>query len=352
MDHGNDHKKFFHLLLFVVTVALCAILKPFFGAIFWGSILAILFLPVQRWLAAHLGGRRNLSALLTLIMIVLIVIVPLSFVLGTLIEEIFAVYQTLKTTPLNLPEHFHHAVSMLPSSVQHVLADNGISNIAGIQKKLTQGAAVISQFVATQALSISQNVFQFVVSFGLMLYLVFFLMRDGTEIGRAVRRAIPLDETHKLHLLNKFTTVVRATVKGNIAVAAVQGALGGGIFAVLSIPGSLLWGSLMAFLSLLPAIGAGLIWIPAAAYFAISGEYVKCAILVAFCVGVIGLIDNLLRPVLVGKDTRMPDWVVLISTLGGMALFGINGFVIGPLIAALFMASWDIYADIDEQNAE
>jgi predicted PurR-regulated permease PerM len=143
---------------------------------------------------------------------------------------------------------------------------------------------------------------------------------------------------------------VRATVKGNIAVAAVQGLLGGLIFWILGVQGSLLWGVLMAFLSLLPAIGAGLVWAPAAAYLLMTGDIWRGVILITFCVVVIGLVDNVLRPILVGKDTKMPDWVVLISTLGGMALFGINGFVIGPLIAALFMASWDLYAQGKESG--
>ncbi len=348
MDSGNDHQKFFHLLLFVVTVGLCWILLPFFGAIFWGTILAILFQPVQRWLAARLGKRRNLAALITLSLIILIVILPLVFVTGTLVQEIAYAYQQIKAMQPNMTQYFHDIMHALPNSVQRVLRNYGLTDIAGIQKKLTDGAAAISQFVASQALSIGQNTFQFVVSFGVMLYLVFFLLRDGGEIGRRVRRALPLNDEHKQHLLTKFTTVVRATVKGNIAVAAVQGALGGLIFWILGIQGVILWGSLMAFLSLLPAIGAGLVWVPAAAYFAVTGQIWKCVILVAFCVGVIGLVDNLLRPILVGKDTKMPDWVVLISTLGGMALFGINGFVIGPLVAALFMASWDIYARTEQ----
>ena len=152
-----------------------------------------------------------------------------------------------------------------------------------------------------------------------------------------------MDEEHKRLLLTKFTTVVRATVKGNIVVALVQGLLGGFIFAVLGIEGVVLWGALMAFLSLLPAIGASIVWVPVAVYFLMTGAVWKGVVLIAFCGGVIGLVDNLLRPLLVGKDTKMPDWVVLISTLGGMELFGITGFVIGPLVAALFMASWDIF---------
>ncbi|ANJ71503.1 AI-2E family transporter [Ralstonia insidiosa] len=344
MDSGNDRRYFFYFLLFIVTIGLCWILSPFFGAVFWGGILAILFQPVQRWLVARFNKRRNLAALVTLTLIILIVILPLLFVAITLVQEVAYVYQEIKNAQPNYSQYFQDAIHVLPTSIQQLLAKYGLANLPALQRKLSDGAAQISQFAATQALSIGQNTFQFVVSFGVMLYMVFFLLRDGGEIGRRVRRALPLDEEHKNLLLAKFTTVVRATVKGNIAVALVQGALGGFIFWVVGIEGVVLWGALMAFLSLLPAIGASIVWVPAALYFLATGELGKCAILVVFCVGVIGLVDNLLRPILVGKDTKMPDWVVLISTLGGMALFGINGFVIGPLVAALFMASWDIFA--------
>jgi len=138
--------------------------------------------------------------------------------------------------------------------------------------------------------------------------------------------------------------VIRATVKGNIAVAATQGALGGLIFWVLGIQGPVLWGVIMAFLSLLPAVGASLIWGPVTLYFLATGATWQGITLALYGVGVIGLVDNLLRPLLVGKDTKMPDYVVLISTLGGMALFGLTGFVIGPVVAALFMATWDLYS--------
>lgn len=348
MDSRNDRQKFFYLLLFAVTIGLGWILSPFVGAVFWGAILAILFQPVQRWLAARFGKRRNLAALVTLTLIVLIVILPLVFVTATIVQEIAIAYQEIQRAQLNYAQYFQKAFEALPASIQHLLAQSGLADIAGAQKKLTEGAAQISQFAAAKALSIGQNTFQFVVGFGVMLYMVFFLLRDGGEIGSHVRRALPLDEDHKQLLLTKFTTVVRATVKGNIAVAMVQGALGGLIFWVLGIDGVVLWGALMAFLSLLPAIGASIVWVPVAIYFLMVGALWKCVILVAFCVGVIGLVDNLLRPLLVGKDTKMPDWVVLVSTLGGMQLFGITGFVIGPLVAALFMASWDIFVRASE----
>lgn len=158
-----------------------------------------------------------------------------------------------------------------------------------------------------------------------------------------VKRAIPLDDDTKRHLLKKFTTVVRATVKGNIVVAATQGVLGGLIFWFLGLPSALLWGTVMALLSLLPAVGSALVWVPVAIYLLLSGAMFKGLLLIAFGALVIGTVDNLMRPILVGKDTRMPDYLVLVSTLGGLSVFGLSGFVVGPLVAALFVASWDLF---------
>ena len=227
MDNDSVHQHFFHILLLVVTVALGWVLLPFFGAVFWGTILAILFQPLQRWLTIRFGKRRNLAALTTLVIIILIVILPLALVAVTLVQEITLAYAQIKSGQPNFTLYFQQAVHALPVSVQTLLGRFGLDDIPGIQRRLTDGAAQISRFVAEQALSIGQNTFQFVISFGMMFYLVFFLLRDGGEIGRRIRRALPLDETHKQHLIAKFTTVVRATVKGNIAVAAVQGLLGG-----------------------------------------------------------------------------------------------------------------------------
>jgi predicted PurR-regulated permease PerM len=171
---------------------------------------------------------------------------------------------------------------------------------------------------------------------------LFFFLRDGHQLVRRLREAIPLELDVKRSLATKFATVIRATVKGNIVVAMVQGALGGFIFWALDLQAPVLWGVLMAFLSLLPAVGAAVVWLPVAVYLLLTGSVVQGGVLIAFGVLVIGLVDNVLRPILVGKDTKMPDYVVLLSTLGGISLFGLNGFVIGPVIAAMFMAAWDL----------
>ncbi|MDT6964013.1 AI-2E family transporter [Cupriavidus sp. SZY C1] len=341
-DRDGLHHKTFLLLLAMVTIAFFWILLPFYGAVFWGAVLAIIFAPLQRRLVNTLRGRTNVAALLTLILVLVLVILPVTVITMSLIQEGVNLYDSIRSGQINFGHYFQAAADALPPFVRDMLARANLASVSDLKDKLSASALVASQAVATRALSIGQNTAQFMIGFGIMLYLLFFLLRDGPVLSRKLRLAVPLSASHKQHLIQKFTTVVRATVKGNIAVAVVQGVLGGGIFAVLGIQGALLWGVVMAFLSLLPAVGAGLIWAPVAVYFLLTGAILKGCILIGFGVLVIGLVDNVLRPILVGKDTQMPDYVVLISTLGGMALFGLNGFVIGPLIAALFIACWDL----------
>ena len=332
------------LLLVAVTLAFFAILWPFHGAVFWGIVLAILFAPLHRRLLRRMPQRKNVAALATLAVCLVIVILPLTLIGVSLVQEAGLVYERLRSGQMSFGGYFQQVLSALPAWVLSLLDRFNLTSASELEARLSSVSVQASQFFATKALDLGQNTLQFVVSFGIMLYLLFFLLRDGAQLGVRIREAIPLDDGHKRQLSTKFTTVIRATVKGNIVVAAAQGALGGLIFWILGIQGPVLWGVLMAFLSLLPAVGAGLIWGPVAIYFFATGAIWQGAVLAAFGVFVIGLVDNVLRPVLVGKDTKMPDYVVLISTLGGMALFGLTGFVIGPVIAALFIATWDLFA--------
>ncbi|WP_019142825.1 AI-2E family transporter [Noviherbaspirillum massiliense] len=350
MNHPELQQKTFLLLLIVVTIAFGWILLPFYGSVFWGGVLAMLFTPFYRRLLAGMNQRRNLAALTTLVICLVLVIFPLTVIAASLLQDGAVIYQRIRSGELNFGAYFQQVIDALPPSVVRVLDRFGFSDFASLQDKLSAGALQGSQVVAKQAVNIGQNTFQFLVSFGIMLYLLFFLLRDGAGLAARIREAIPLSAEHKRHLFGKFTTVVRATVKGNIVVAATQGALGGVMFWILGIQGALLWGVLMAFLSLLPAVGAALIWAPVAIYFLLTGAVWQGVTLILFGVLVIGLVDNLLRPILVGKDTQMPDYVVFISTLGGMALFGLNGFVIGPAIAALFIAAWDLFSSAPETH--
>ena len=330
-------------LLVAVTLAFGWILAPFFGTIMWGAIIGLLFAPVYRRLLPRLRARRTAAALITLLAVLLIFILPFALITAALAREAATLYQQIKSGEVNPAMYFSGLFDALPAWVTQMLDRFGLIDFATLQQRLAAGLAQGSQFIATQALSIGQNSFEFIASLFIALYLAFYMIRDGKSVARTVRRAIPLAPEHKRELLGKFATVIRATVKGNLLVAAIQGALGGIAFWFLGVGGALLCAVLMAFLSLLPAVGAGLVWLPVAVYFLVTGTVWKGFALIAWGVLVIGLVDNLLRPILVGKDTQMPDYVVLISTLGGMAVFGLNGFVVGPAIAAMFIAVWHIH---------
>ena len=339
---GYIETRAFLLLLVAVTLALGYILYPFYAAILWGSIIALLSAPVYRWLLPRLHHGPNLAALLTLMMVLLIVILPLVLLAAALTREAATAYQRLQSGELNPALYFHGIYDALPSWITRLLERFGLANFDALLRRTTALLAQGTQYIATQAFSVGQYSFEFVVSLFISLYLAFFLIRDGAGVVLAMRRAIPLASAHKMDLSNKFSTVIRATVKGNLLIATLQGALGGIAFWFLGVSGALLWAVLMAFLSLLPAIGAALVWLPVALYFLATGALWQGISLIAYGLLVIGLIDNLLRPILVGKDTGMPDYIVMITTVGGMAAFGINGFVLGPAIAAMFIAVWHI----------
>lgn len=331
------------LLLVAVSLALAWILQPFYGAILWGGIIALLFVPVYRRLLPRLNQRRNAAALLTLLAVLVIAILPFALITATLAREASLVYERLQSGELDPALYLRGVFNALPQWMSTLLDRFGLFDFDTVQQRLATALAKGSQFIATQAFNIGQITFEFIVSLFITLYLAFFLLRDADGVARALYRAIALAPEHKRALIVKFTTVIRATVKGSLLVAAIQGALGGIAFGFLGVGGAVLWGVVMAFLSLLPAIGAGLVWAPVALYFLLTGAYWQGIVLFGYGVLVIGLVDNVLRPMLVGKDTRVPDYVVMITTLGGMAVFGINGFVLGPVIAAMFIAVWEIH---------
>ncbi|MEJ8866232.1 AI-2E family transporter [Pseudomonas jessenii] len=345
MNETTPQDKSLTVLLVLVSAAFIWILLPFYGAAFWAVILGILFAPLQGRLQVKFGWQRNLTSLCTLSICLVIAILPVIIISALLVQEGASLYKSVESGELDIAGYVSQFKHSLPPYFQHLLDRFGMGELNGLREKIVKSAMTGGQALASKAFSFGQGTFEFIVSFFIMLYLLFFFLRDGAELARKVRQAVPLQEQQKRRLQLKFNRVVRATVKGNLLVAITQGALGGLIFWFLDVPSVLLWAVLMAFLSLLPAVGAGIVWVPVAAFFLLTGAIWQGVVLVLFGVLVIGLVDNLLRPLLVGKDTRMPDYMILVSTLGGLAIFGLNGFVIGPLIAALFMSSWDIFIE-------
>lgn len=343
MNETSLQRKTLLLLLTLVTIAFIWILLPFYGAIFWAVALGILFAPLQRKLVLKLNGRRNLATFSTLGVCTVIAILPVIITTVLLVQEVAMLYKDVESGKINVASYVMQFKDILPPTVQDWLDRLGVGNIDGLSEKISKGALEGSQFFATQVFSFGQSTFELVVSFFIMLYLLYFFIRDGQQMVRMIRNSVPMAEQHKRLLQIKLRRVVRASVKGNLAVAVTQGALGGLIFWLLGIHSSLFWAVLMMFLSLLPAVGAGIVWAPVAVYFLVTGMIWEGVVLALYGVFVIGMVDNVLRPIMVGKDTKMPDFLILISTLGGMAIFGLNGFVIGPLIAALFLSSWGLF---------
>ena len=334
----------FLLLLALVTVAFFWIISPFFGAVFWAMVLALMFMPVHRRLCARLRGRDTLAALGTLLFCMVIVVVPMIFVVGAMVDEATGFTQRLRTGEFNPRTYFEQIQNALPGWSRDLLGRFGLFNAQDVVDKLTAAVVQGGQALTARALAIGQNTLMLLVNLGIMLYLLFFFLRDGRDLAQTIRRAVPMQRQHTDFLLSKFATVVRATVKGTVVVALVQGMLGGVAFAFLGIHGAVLWGVVMSVLSLLPAIGAALVWAPVAIYLIATGSMIEGLGLAAWGAGVMGMVDNLLRPILVGKETKLPDYLVLLSTIGGLSIFGVNGFLIGPAIAALFVATWALFS--------
>jgi predicted PurR-regulated permease PerM len=334
-------RRSFLLLLALVSIAFGFILEPFWGAIFWACAVTVIFTPMQTWVLKKVGDRPNTAALLTLLALMAVVVIPVILLTSAFVSEGIQFYQRVEAGEIDPRQILQRLRDAFPW-VDQLLVELGVDT-NNLRERLSQTLVSASQFLAKETFTIGQNTFSFLISLALMLYLTFFLLRDGKTLVQLIIKALPLGDERERALFTKFAEVTRATVKGNLVVAIVQGALGGIIFWILDIPGPLLWGVVMAFLSLIPAVGAAIIWFPVSLYLYATGAWISATVLVAYGAIVIGLADNVLRPILVGRDTKLPDYVVLFSTIGGIALFGINGFVIGPLVAALFMATWQIF---------
>ncbi|MDT8438435.1 MAG: AI-2E family transporter [Wenzhouxiangellaceae bacterium] len=332
----------FLLALAAVSLLFGSLLKPFFAPILWACIIAVLFYPVQAWLENRWGTHRpNLTALVTLTACVVLVVIPVLLLLTSFVQQGIAIGQRVSAGDIQPAQYIDQVRAAFPAA-QSLLERFDI-DMDTVRQNAARAAVATSQFLMQNALSLGMGTANFVLKLALMLYIGFFLIRDGRALVEHLVHALPLGDERERLLFQKFAEVARATVKGNLVVALVQGALGGIIFWILGLPAPLLWGVVMAVLSLIPAVGAGLVWLPAAIWLYAIGEWISATVLLAYGVVVIGLADNILRPLLVGRDTKLPDWMVLLSTLGGLTLFGINGFVVGPLIAVLFIAFWQIF---------
>jgi predicted PurR-regulated permease PerM len=336
------------VLIGLATLAFGWVLLPFLGAVFWAVVIAIVFYPLYQRLLAALNNRSNLAALATVVIVLLIVVIPLLLIALAIIQEATVLVANVRSDDMALQDLLQTVLALLPDWLTSMLTRLGLTDLEAIQASIASALSGWVQAIAPQVFSIGQSTVNFLISLFAMLYLTFFLFRDGMTLIGHLKSAAPFRPAMQDALLARFTLVVRATVKGDILVAMVQGGLGGIGFWVLDIRATLLWTVLMSFLALLPLFGAALVWLPFAIYFLATGAILQGVGLLVYGMLVVGLVDNFMRPVLVGQATKMPEFVVLISTLGGIATFGLQGFITGPVVAAMFIAVWTTFLARDQ----
>jgi len=259
------------LLVIAISLAFAWILWPFFGAVLWAIVLAIVFAPLYWRILRSVGRRPNLAALATLLIVLALVILPVSYTAAALVEQAAGLYERIEAGQLNPGAIFQELKDALPAWVTGLLDRFGLKDFGAAEARFTDLLVKGSQFFGKQALNIGQGAADLFLSLTVMLYMLYFLLRDGNVLAKGIQESIPLPPQQQRALVEKFTTVIRATVKGNIFVAALQGALGGLIFWFLGLNAPVLWGVVMGLLALLPAIGAALVWVPTAIYLLVTG---------------------------------------------------------------------------------
>jgi predicted PurR-regulated permease PerM len=335
-----------HLALGVVAVAVTVVflwsIWAFLGAILWSVVAAIMFWPLDNRILSRFPGRRNLAAFLTLLVVVTMGVVPGIALSMFLLDQAGAIYAQIQSGQIDIAATFERIQAVLPGWMGGLMRRTGITDLASLREQLSIGITARLQILASHALTIGQSAASFLLSLAAMLYLTFFLLRDGQSMTTSIGNVVPLKPDDRRVLAARFVTVVRATVKGGVLVGAAQGSVGGIIMAMLGVPNALLWAVVMALSSLLPAVGTGIVWAPVAIYLFATADMWHGLIMTASGILIIGSVDNVLRPILIGRETNIPDFVVLATTLGGLAAFGFNGLLIGPVAAAIFMTVWSL----------
>ena len=343
IDEVRFRTAFILILVLVISGLFLAVVWPFLQALLVGAMLAGLCQPLYRWLERLLGGRRSLASLATLLILLAIIIGPVSALLGLVVAQAVTVseraipwiqenFATAPTLDLRqwLVTHFPLVADFVPSQQE-------ILNNLGAAAKAAGG------YLVSWASAFTAGTAGFLLQFAVMLYAMFFFLRDGKSILQRIFYYMPLNHEDEVRMLERFVSVTRATIKGTLLISVIQGSLAGFAFYLAGIDGAAFWGTVMIILSVVPGIGATLVWLPTVIYLYVLGQPLAATLLAIWCAGVVGTVDNFLRPYLVGKDAEMPDLLILIGTLGGLFLFGPIGFIIGPVICGMFLTALDIY---------
>ena len=326
----------YYLLLAVITVLFVSIIFNFAAPILWSIVVSIIFYPLyEKFLL--MTNKKSLSSILSLILILLLVIIPSIAMLGLIGNELISFINSYEK------QSFEAYMQMIPeeSLINKILGSLGL-NIAELTEKLDDFLITAIKIFYESISKISANIINFFISLFIFIYLTFFFLRDGEKILQTCMDSFPMNNDDEIYLLNEFRKTTRATIKGTVTVALAQGFLGYLTLLLLGIEGALIWGAVMALLSIVPAVGTIIVWLPIALVLFANGAIMDAILLIFSGIFIIGMIDNILRPILISKETKIPDYLILLTTIGGISIFGITGFILGPIIASLFISIWSL----------
>jgi predicted PurR-regulated permease PerM len=335
-------KAFLLLLVAGISVLFLIMVRQFVMAVLLAAIFAGLSYPLYGWLLDRFGGRRNVAALVTILILLVGVGIPLTGFLTVVATQAVQVSQTAGAwfeSQGALLQQARGLIQRLPFVGQLLPETEAL--LAQARAALGSTGPMLMGVVSAA----TRGALNFFLQLFVFLYALFFFLRDGPSILRKILYYMPLSPGEEGQLLERFVSVTRATLKGSLLIGVIQGGLAGVAFWVAGVPGSAFWGTVMIVLSIIPAIGSALVWIPAVIFLFAGGQVGPAVGLLAWCAVVVGSVDNFLRPKLIGRDARMSDLLILLSTLGGIALFGALGFIVGPVVAALFVTVWHIYGE-------
>ena len=329
-------------LVVLISGVFLTMIHQFLMAIFMAGLFTAMVTPAYNWLEKKLGDREILASILTVLGIVLLVLIPLAVLITVVVSQAISVGQSVSPwvqTFIDSPTTVTVLLEKIPYYEQ-ILPYRDI-----IIQKVGQLVGTLSTFLIDSLSSFTKLTINAIFSSIIMLYVMFYFLTMGDVLLGKILFFLPLDDHDEQKLLNRFTSVARATIKGTLIIGIMQGTICGMAFAFAGIEGPVFWGSLMAVMSIIPAFGTAIIWLPALLILALTGDFTGVIILAILCGAIAGNLDNIVRPRLVGKDTEMHDLFVLFGTLGGISMFGLLGIIIGPIVAALFITVWEIYGD-------
>ena len=342
IDPLKFRRGFLLLLVLGISAIFFVMIRSFLMAIFLAALFSGLLYGVYRRFVRWFRGRESLASMVTILVFVFLLIVPVTAFLGLVTTQALEVSETVGPwiqQQASEPDELDHLLERLP------FADVLEPYDEQVTEKVGEVAGLVGGFVVSKLAAATKGTVIFLFMLFVMLYAMFFFLKDGPSLLNRILYYMPLSPEAEDRMVEKFVSVTRATIKGTLVIGILQGALAGGAFAVVGIPAVAFWGTIMAVLSILPGVGIAIVWIPGAIYLAVIGKVGAAVGLTLWCALVAGTVDNLLRPRLVGRDTQMPDLLILLGTLGGLTLFGAVGLIIGPIVAALFVTVWEIYGE-------